>query len=168
VFYGRPVPGRLVDGPWSAALSQFVSRPLRLVRTDDAGEAVDRAAAGAITLLGVASLERLAEAAGVDSAVDGRRFRMNFGVTGLRPHEEDKWLGRPVRIGEAVVTPVGNVGRCAVTSQNPETGVPDLDTLGTLKAYRDDLPTTEPLPFGVHATVLEPGRVRIGDEVAAA
>ena len=44
VFYGRPVPGRIVEGPWAEALSRFVSRPLRLVRTDDAGEAVDRAA----------------------------------------------------------------------------------------------------------------------------
>ena len=51
-------------------------------------------------------------------------------------------------------------------AQDPDTGVPDLDTLATLKAYRDDVPTTEPLPFGVHASVLEPGRVRIGDEVA--
>jgi hypothetical protein len=165
VFYGRPVPGRLVEGPWAEALSGFVSRPLRLVRTDDAGEAVDRASDGAVTLLGVASLERLAGAAGIDGAVDGRRFRMNFGVAGLQPHEEDGWIGRPVRIGEVVVTPLGNVGRCAVTTQDPETGVPDLDTLGTLKAYRDDVPTTEPLPFGVHAAVLEPGRVRIGDEV---
>ena len=62
-------------GPWAEALSRFVSRPLRLVRTDDAGEAVDRAAEGAVTLLGVASLERLAQAAGLDGALDGRRFR---------------------------------------------------------------------------------------------
>ena len=68
--------------------------------------------------------------------VDERRFRMNFGIDGLGEHEEDGWLGRRVRLGEAVVVPQGNVGRCAVTTQNPDTGAPDLDTLKALAAYR--------------------------------
>jgi uncharacterized protein len=38
-------------------------------------------------------------------------------------------------------------------------------TLHVLKGYRDAVPTTEPLPFGVHARVLEPGGVRVGDPV---
>src|SRR5919202_2048864 len=33
-FYGRPVTGRLVRGPWSEALSEHVGRPVRLVRTE--------------------------------------------------------------------------------------------------------------------------------------
>src|ERR687888_2674905 len=33
-FYGRPVTGRLVRGPWSEALSAHVGRPVRLVRTE--------------------------------------------------------------------------------------------------------------------------------------
>jgi uncharacterized protein YcbX len=64
-----------------------------------------------------------------------------------------------------VVIPQGNVGRCAVTTQNPETGSPDLDTLKALAGYRSDLKTTEPLPFGVYAAVAQPGRVRVGDPV---
>jgi uncharacterized protein YcbX len=90
---------------------------------------------------------------------------MNFGIEGLREHEEDEWLGLRVRLGEAVVVPQGNVGRCAVTTQNPETGEPDLDTLKALAAYRGDIETTEPLPFGVHAAVAAGGRVRVGDPV---
>ena len=101
---------------------------------------------------------------GVDE-VDGRRFRMNFGIDGLAEHEEDEWLRRRVRLGDAVVIPLGNVGRCAVTTQNPDTGVPDLDTLKALAAYRRDLETTEPLPFGVHVAVAEPGPVRVDDPV---
>ena len=97
--------------------------------------------------------------------VDGRRFRMNFGIDGLEPHEEDGWRGRRVRVGEAVVVPQGNVGRCVITTQNPDTGITDLDTLKGLAAYRRDVETTEPLPFGVHAAVAQPGRVRVGDPV---
>ena len=161
-FWSVSVPARVVEGPWSEALSDFTGRELRLVRADT--PATDRRRSGAATLLGTGSLRAMARLLGVQD-VDGRRFRMNFGVDGLAEHEEDEWLGRRVRIGQAVVVPQGNVGRCAVTTQNPETGAPDLDTLKALAAYRQNLQTTEPLPFGVYAAVAEPGRVRLGDPV---
>jgi uncharacterized protein len=161
-FWGLAVPVRVVKGPWSEAISDFAGKSLRLVRAP--GPATDRMRSGAATLLGTASLRAMARATGVDE-VDGRRFRMNFGIEGLDEHEEDHWLGRRVRLGEAVVVPQGNVGRCAVTTQNPETGAPDLDTLKALAAYRAEVDSTEPLPFGVHAAVAEAGRVRVGDPV---
>ena len=161
-FHKRPRRARLVLGPWSEALSELVGAPIRLV--EPTAPAQDRGRGGAATLLGTASLGRLAEQLGVDG-IDARRFRMNFGVDGLAPHEEDAWQGRRVRIGEAVVIPQGNVGRCAITTQNPDTGRPDLDTLKALAAYRRTVETTEPLPFGIHAAVAEPGRVRVGDAV---
>ena len=161
-FWSVSVPARVVEGPWSEALSDFTGRELRLVRADT--PATDRRRSGAATLLGTGSLRAMARLLGVQD-VDGRRFRMNFGVDGLAEHEEDEWLGRRVRIGQAVVVPQGNVGRCAVTTQNPETGAPDLDTLKALAEYRGEVETTEPLPFGVHAAVAQPGRVRVGDPV---
>jgi uncharacterized protein len=161
-FHKRPRTARLVVGPWSDALSELAGEPLRLV--EPTTSAVDRGRGGAATLLATASLGALGEVLGVDS-VDSRRFRMNFGVEGLDPHEEDGWLGRRVRVGEAVVIPQGNVGRCVITTQNPDTGISDLDTLKGLAAYRRDLETTEPLAFGVHASVVRPGRVRVGDAV---
>lgn len=156
---------RVVVGPWAEYLSTVVGETVKLVEPPDSG--VDRGREGAATLVSVGSLEALAGVLGVES-VDGRRFRMNVGIEGIAPHEEDAWLGRRVRIGDAVVVPEGNVGRCAVTTQNPDTGAPDLNTLKALAAYRGELPTTEPLPFGVHAAVVEPGRVRLGDPVELA
>jgi len=55
-----------------------------------------------------------------------------------------------------------------VTTQNPDSGSPDLDTLKALAAYRRAVETTEPLPFGVYAAVAQPGRVRVGDPVEPA
>jgi uncharacterized protein YcbX len=52
-----------------------------------------------------------------------------------------------------------------VTTQNPDSGAPDLDTLKALARYRGEVETTEPLPFGVYAAVAQPGRVRLGDTV---
>ena len=161
-FHGIELPARRAAGPWDDALSDLLEEPVRLVAPRHGG--VDRRRSGATTLLGQASLAAMAGELGVPS-VDARRFRMNFGVDGLEPHEEDSWLGRRVQVGEAVVVPQGNVGRCAITTQNPGTGVPDLDTLGAIARYRADVSTSEPLPFGIHAAVAAPGRVRVGDPV---
>jgi len=164
-FWSETVEVRVVDGPWSEAISDFAGRDLRLVRASE--PAPDRRRSGAASLLGAGSLHAIARALGVVE-VDERRFRMNFGIDGLGEHEEDEWLGRHVQLGEAVVVPKGNVGRCAVTTQNPDTGAPDIDTLKALAAYRRDVETTEPLPFGVYAAVAHPGRVRLGDAVKLA
>ena len=164
-FYGRPVAGRLVEGPWSEALSKLAGRPLRLVRTEREGDGNDRGRSAGATLVSTASLEALAAAAGVSEPVDGRRFRITIGVDGIEPYAEEGWLGGRVRVGAAVVAVRGNVGRCAVTTLDPDRGVRDLDTLGAIAAYRGEVPTSEPLPFGVWCEVAEPGRVALGDRV---
>ena len=48
-------------------------------------------------LIAIGSLRALGTALGVEP-VDGRRFRMNFGIEGLEPHEEDSWVGRRVAL----------------------------------------------------------------------
>ena len=161
-FHRAPRTARLVVGPWAEAFSSLMGEPVRLV--EPALPAPDRGRGGAATLLATTSLDRLASQLGVDG-LDHRRFRMNFGIEGVDAHEEDGWRGRRVRIGEAVVIPQGHVGRCVITTQHPDTGRTDLDTLKGLAAYRGDLETTEPLPFGVHAAVAEPGKIRVGDVV---
>jgi MOSC domain-containing protein len=165
-IYGRTVSAREVNGPFTEALSSLDGRTARLVRFDGPGEGVDRAGdGGAASLLSVAALDAMAEAACADGPVDPRRFRMLFGISGVAAHAEDEWIGRQVRIGSAVVIPTGNVGRCAVTTLDPETGERSLDTLAALARYRSAVDTTERLPFGVWARVERPGDVAIGDEV---
>jgi len=162
-LYGRPHPSRTVPGPWQDALSEYVGEPVTFLWSESG--AVDRGVfGGAVTLVSRGSLERLREEAGVAEPVDGRRFRMLFEIEGVRPHEEDEWIGSRVEIGEAVVAFSGDVGRCVVTKTNPDTTEIDLDTVGTLAAYRPE-GRTERLPFGVHAAVVKPGPVRVGDAV---
>jgi len=168
-IYGRNVPAHIVEGPWSEALSTVAERRVRLVRFDDPGEGVDRADEGAgASLLSEGSLRAIAKAAGVTGPVDPRRFRMLFGVAGVEAHAEDAWIGSRVQIGSAVVVPGGNVGRCAVTTLDPLTGVSDLNTLAALGSYRKELVTSEPLAFGVWAQVVQAGVVRLGDAVKVA
>jgi MOSC domain-containing protein len=165
-FFGLSLRARPLAGPFAEALSEHAGAPLRLVAAPPERPGVDRGRDGAVTLLSRASLERLREQSGTADPVDPRRFRMTFGVDGVEAHAEDGWRGRDVRLGEALLRVTGNVGRCAVTTRNAETGVVDFPALHHLAAYRRRLETTEPLPFGVHARVLEPGRVRVGDAVA--
>jgi hypothetical protein len=164
-FFSWPRKGRLVEGPWSQAFSQMAGRPLRLVESDGAGSAVDRGRNGAVSLISRASLARLAQAGGVDD-VDSRRFRMLIEIDGVDAHAEDAWVGGgPVQIGGATVSFGGHVGRCLITSREPDTGVVDLPTLDILQGYRGSVEATEPLPFGVWGRVVSPGTVQVGDEV---
>jgi uncharacterized protein YcbX len=160
-FFSHEETARELVGPWGEALSGFFGRPLRLATTDIG---VDRGRTGGVSLISRGSLRRLAERAGEDS-VDPRRFRMLVEIDGVQPHVEDRWVGRRVRIGTALVAMHGNVGRCLVTSRDPENGTVDLPTLDVLGGYRRDAETTEPLPFGIYGEVLEAGSVAVGDAV---
>lgn len=164
-FFSQPRAASLVKGPWSAALSEVCGRALRLVEADGDGGAVDRGPVGGATLVSEASLARLATAAEV-SRIDPRRFRMLIEVDGIGAHAEDAWVGRRAQVGEAAIEWRGHVGRCLITSRDPDSGQIDLPTLDVLREYRGDSETTEPLPLGIYGTVLEPGTVRIGDPVS--
>ena len=162
-LYGLPLPSHRVPGPWEDALSEHAGQPLRLLWAD--GGAVDRSGrGGTVSLVSRASLERLREEAGAEQPVDGRRFRMLLEIDGVGAHEEDEWLGAQVQVGEAVIVFNGDIGRCVVTTHDPDSGVRDLDTLGALARYRRE-GRAEDLPLGIYGAVAVPGRVRVGDGV---
>jgi uncharacterized protein len=160
----KRVPGRVVDGAFAAAISDYVGRTVRLVKPDDPAQLLRRR--GPVTLLSDASVAELARHVRRDD-VDPRRFRMLIGIGGCRAHEEDEWIGRSVRVGEAVVRVHEEVDRCAVTTQDPRTGRPDLDTLRTITDYRGIRTRRgiKRIDFGVYGEIEQPGRVRVGDAV---
>jgi uncharacterized protein YcbX len=166
-LYRTPHPSRTVPGPWHEALSEFVGEPLTLLWSEGGAQDRGNDRGGWATLISRGSLEQLGSEAGAAEPVDGRRFRMLFEIDGIDPHEEDTWLGSRVAIGEAVIVPLGDVGRCVVTTCDPDTAVSDLDTLKVLAGYRRD-GVVEPLPFGVYCDIAVPGRVRVGDAVGLA
>jgi uncharacterized protein len=167
ILYGEGRPTHEVAGPFSAILSEWAGQPLRLVHTDEENGGIDRAdEGGGFTIISRGSLMALAAAGGLNEPLDPRRFRMSAVVDGLEPYGEDAWLGQRVRLGEVVVELRGNVGRCAVTTHDPDTGRRSLDTLELLATTRSDVITTEALPFGIWGTVIAPGTIRVGDAVA--
>lgn len=159
-IHGRTGIGHVVIGPWGEALSPIAGRPITVVRCDRPG---GTRAGNPTSLVGDGSLRELARQAGVTS-VDPRRFRMLIDLEGAEPHEEDTWIGRRIAIGDAILRVTQPDARCAITTHDPDTGSRDLDTLRTLIAYRG-LRDGKHADFGVLADVVQPGRIRLGDEV---
>ncbi|MHB1467640.1 MAG: MOSC domain-containing protein [Solirubrobacteraceae bacterium] len=163
-FHSGPRLARIVLGPFADELSALVGEQLRLVRAADRASALDRGRRGAISVVSQASLARLGQAAGVD--VDGRRFRMSIELDGLDAFEEDGWIGRRVRVGSDVVLQFhGHIGRCVVTSREPETGQVDIPTLDLLRDLRAGVQSAEPLPLGIYGEVQRTGSIVVGDPV---
>lgn len=163
-LYRTPHPSRTVPGPWQDALSEFAGEPLTLLWSEGGAQDRGNDRGGWASLVSRGSLERMRVEAGAAEPVDGRRFRMLFEIDGVEAHEEDGWLGHQVAIGDAVIAPIGDVGRCVVTTCDPDTAVSDFDTLKLLAGYRRE-GVREPLPFGVYCDVSVAGRVRVGDSV---
>jgi uncharacterized protein YcbX len=159
-IHGRTGMGHVVVGPWAAPLSDYCSREIRLVRCDRPG---GTRIANAVSLIGDGSLAVLARQAGED-AVDGRRFRMLMELEGTAAHEEDTWIGARVAVGTAELQITKPDARCAITTQDPDTGQRDLDTLRTIISYRG-LREGKHADFGVLGEVTVPGRIRLGDQV---
>ena len=159
-IHGRTGVGKVVIGPWGEALAAVAGRPIRVVRCDNPG---GTRRGNPTSIVSDGSLQQLAKAAGV-GAVDGRRFRMLVNLEGAEPHEEDTWIGKRIGLGDAVLRVLKPDARCAITTQDPDTGSRDLDTLRTIISYRG-LREGKHADFGVLADVVQPGRIRLGDAV---
>jgi hypothetical protein len=161
-LHGRTTYGHVVEGPWAAAIAPHAGREVRVVRCDrPAGTRAGTAKS--VSIVSDGSLRRLAEALG-EEEIDARRFRMLIDLEGAGAHEEDGWLGGEIEIGTARLRITDPDARCAITTQDPDTGHRDLDTLRALRSYRG-FRAGRKLDFGVLGEVVVPGRVSLGDEV---
>jgi uncharacterized protein YcbX len=159
-IHGRTGVGRVVIGPWADKLAEVAGMPVRVIRCDRPG---GTRRGNPTSIVSDGSLRELAARAGV-AGVDGRRFRMLINLEGAEPHEEDTWIGRRIALGDAVLRVSKPDARCAITTQDPDTGMRDLDTLRTIIGYRG-LREGKHADFGVLADVVTPGRIRVGDAV---
>lgn len=161
-IYGNGFTARRLEGPFADALSAWIGRPLHVYRSERLPDERDRSG---VSIVSEASVQELERQGNDGNPVDSRRFRMLVEVAGAeRPHQEDAWLGREVRIGEAVVRITFPVARCVITTQDPDTGARDFPTLHVIRSYRG-VREGKKLDFGVYGDVLQPGRVSLGDPI---
>lgn len=138
---------------WVAPLSPPErAQPTRIVT---AGRGMTDSDFPSVSILTMESLDALSTQMGITLSAD--RFRGNLWLTGAEPFAEFDWIGRDIRIGQAVLTIKERITRCRATMTNTETGLVDADTLGTLKsAYGHQ-------DFGVYAVVKQGGEIAQND-----
>jgi uncharacterized protein len=157
MYDGREIPGRVIPGPLSAALSDYLGRAVHLFKraadhlgTDD----------HPVTLMSEASLHTLA-AQFRGATPDPRRFRMTITVTGADPWAEHGWSGQRVTIADITLRVLAPVPRCVVTTHNPDSGATDARILHALAKLRGK----DDITFGVWCDIIQPGHIHVGDPV---
>jgi uncharacterized protein len=157
MYDGREIPGWIIPGPLSAALSVYLGRPVHLFKRVPEHLGNDDEP---VTLMSRASLQALAPELN-GTAPDSRRFRMTIAITGTDAWAEHAWRGQEVTIGDVILRVIAPVPRCVVTTRNPDSGATDVRILHALARLRGN----DDLTFGVWCEILRPGRIRVGDLV---
>lgn len=134
-----------------AEISRLAGRSVSV--RDSPGENFDETS---VLLVNQATVDAFEMAAGM--GVDRRRFRANLYVSDLEPDQEYRWLGRRLRVGEAVLEAVRPCGRCVVITIDPDTLEVEPGLLRTLARERQEI-------MGIRCAVVKPGQVRVGDPV---
>nr|WP_306813023.1 MOSC domain-containing protein [Paenibacillus soyae] len=113
--------------------------------------------AASILLITDASLKKLE--AMCEQGLDPRRFRANF-VVAIEDDAmlEREWIGKWLAIGDVVLQVDSYCERCSLITVDP-------DTLETNKRVLQKVNNEWDLKFGVYASVVRTGRVRLGDEI---
>ena len=88
-----------------------------------------------------------------------RRFRANIWISGEPAWSELEWVGRELLIGGARLRVTKRTVRCPATEVNPETGERDANPVAELRA------TYGHADLGIHAEVIEGGRIELGDSI---
>jgi hypothetical protein len=148
----RALFGRLADEPlpdmaqFPAEVMEYVSPP---------GTFFD---CWPLHLLTRATLAAL-QAAAPESRIDVRRFRPNFVIEGeATGFAEQDWVGKRLRIGEALVGVPAPCPRCVITTL-PQDDLPKEPQImrAIVRAADQNI--------GVYGSILEPGPIRVGDPV---
>ena len=166
------------------ALSEWLDRPVRLMQADpevqcryevhtdpknhdsplieaEGPRGTFRDSRHPAHLLTTASLRAAAEHH-PDGEWDARRFRPNLLIdTDGGGFVEDDWVGSHVAVGEVVFEIRKRCGRCAIPNR-PQPGlVADVGIARSLARHHG-------LDLGVYAGIVQPGTVKVGDEVRLA
>ncbi len=92
--------------------------------------------------------------------IDHRRFRANLVLSLYEdtPFAEETWFGKQMKIGEAELQIQRHCERCSIININPATYSLDHTLLKTVARKRNS-------HFGVYASVIKPGKIKVGDKV---
>lgn len=109
-----------------------------------------------VSLMNIASHAAIEAAA--ETSLDTARWRGNVWFDGAPAWSEFDLIGKTLQLGEATVRVDAPYQRCKSIMANTDTGHRDHDLLATLRSFGHQ-------NFGVGFSVLEGGRIRLGDSL---
>ncbi|MFT7107020.1 MAG: hypothetical protein ACJAVT_001542 [Yoonia sp.] len=95
----------------------------------------------------------------IGDPLETARWRGNIWLDGAAAWQEMDWLGKTLRIGDAMLELIEPIKRCKHTMANPQTGARDADTLAALHGGWGHQ------HFGVYAKVIQNGRITLNEKV---
>ena len=154
-------------------LSDILGKPLQLVYLADEtarqvnpkfatpSDYVSFADGYPISIASESSWQDLRHRTGIDLSM--RRFRINITVTGADAWAEDQW--KLIQIGAVKFRIAKPIGRCIVTTLDPDTGqkTADNEPLATLSKFHRA--SDGEIIFGQHLIPDRTGHISVGDEV---
>ncbi|MFC7737727.1 MOSC domain-containing protein [Roseomonas sp. GCM10028921] len=133
-------------------------RPPRF--TEAPGHAFTDQARKGVSLINLATLDAFEKTIG--RRLDPLRFRANIYFSGLPAWAEHGWVGGELLLGGARLSVFKRTVRCPATQVDLRTGERDCDVPRLLREHFGHA------DLGVHATVIEGGRVAVGDALEPA
>lgn len=146
--------GRDAAAAWITAFLGAEARG-RLRLAEVPGHAFTDIPQKAVSIIGLASVAALGEAAGMP--LDPLRFRGNILFSGGAAFAELDWVDREMLLGKARLRVFKRTKRCAATEVNPATAERDAEPPKWLVRHYGHA------DMGIYAEVLEGGRVAVGD-----
>lgn len=128
------------------------AQPARIVT---AGRGMTDSDFPSVAILNTASLADLSRRMGHDLSI--HRWRGNLWLSGAAAWDEWNWIGRHIRIGDAVLEIRERITRCSATTVEPATGRSNADTLSALESHFGHQ------DFGLYAVVVNGGTIATGD-----
>ena len=95
----------------------------------------------------------------IDKKVEISRFRGNICIDGVKPWEEQKWVGKIVKINNVSFKVEKKIPRCVAINLKPQTNDNSLNLLQALKK------TYNHFDMGIYLTALDDGKIKVGNQI---
>ena len=110
-----------------------------------------------VSLLNVQSINDFQKK--IEKKVEISRFRGNICVDGIKPWEEQEWVGKTIKINNVSFKVEKKIPRCVAINLKPQTDDNSLNLLQALKK------TYNHFDMGIYLTALDDGKINIGNSV---
>ena len=95
----------------------------------------------------------------IDKKVEISRFRGNICIDGVKPWEEQEWVGKIIKINNVSFKVEKKIPRCVAINLKPQTDDNNLNLLQALKK------TYNHFDMGIYLTALDDGKVEVGNQI---